>query len=84
VDGFAKCGGVCVTLGGAANCGACGNVCTGGEVCTNQACKCPGPNSAKCNGQCASLNLDEKNCGGCGIACKLGEICLQGGCKTLP
>jgi hypothetical protein len=71
-----------------ANCGACGNACPQGKVCTNGVC------SANCaQGQtfcapdggapyCASTQTDNSNCGTCGNACGQGLVCASGSCSA--
>lgn len=49
------------------NCGACGNVCTGGQTCQNGACVCAS-GEIFCNSECVSES-DPNNCGGCGNVC---------------
>jgi hypothetical protein len=64
------------------NCGACGNVCTGGQVCENGSCVCP-EGLTDCNGTCVDTTTDPFNCGACGNQCgtnSQGPCCVQGGC----
>jgi len=48
------------------NCGACGTVCSPGEIC--------------CSGVCKNTNTDASNCGQCGHACPIGQSCCSGMC----
>jgi hypothetical protein len=65
------CGGNCTDLtGDPQNCGRCGNVCGGGQVC--------------CNGTCTNLSNDSKNCGACENACLVGAECINGKCCQNP
>lgn len=80
--GFTNCSGTCKdTSTDEANCGACGNACSAGEVCTNGVCQsqCAGSTTA-CLGQCVDTQSDVANCGGCGLACASGEFCVNGSC----
>lgn len=75
-----QCDGVCVDLKvDSANCGACGQKCAPGSVCSASACvaSCPAAQSA-CNGGCFDLSVDPRHCGACGNACQAG--CVDGGC----
>ncbi len=64
-----------------ANCGACGNACTGNDICLSGSCTSCGsfPETA-CNGACSDVQFDDANCGGCGNACGSGTICNMGSC----
>ena len=56
----------------AANCGGCGNQCSG--ACQQGIC-CDTP-SEVCNGVCVDVTMDPNNCGGCGKLCNIsGESC---------
>jgi hypothetical protein len=67
------------------NCGACGQACGNGEVCSQAKCgtECAG-GSTKCNDgeqdRCVDLAADPSNCGDCGQACAAGEVCSQAQC----
>jgi hypothetical protein len=50
------------------NCGACGNVCTGGKFCSNGQCTCPS-GTVDCGGTCTNTSTDANNCGTCGHVC---------------
>lgn len=65
------------------NCGACGNVCANGEVCTAGSCAtfC-GVGITDCDGACVDTDIDPANCGGCAMACAAGEMCSAGTCGT--
>lgn len=74
------CGGVCVDpRTDPANCGACGNVCGAGFVCSMSACRCPGSLTV-CGGSCVDAMTSTAHCGGCGRPCTLGETCMSGTC----
>lgn len=82
-------GAVCVACGNdpcvdiqtsATNCGACGAVCNGGQICEAAKCKCPS-DQAFCNGQC--VKADRVHCGPTCGACQLDEVCSEG-CVTAP
>jgi hypothetical protein len=55
-----------------ANCGGCGNVCTGGAYCNSGQCTCVDSMDQYCNGECVSES-DPNNCASCGNVCPLGE-----------
>gem|GEM_PF-4986166 len=63
------------------NCGACGNVCTNGNICNNGQCECP-QGQTVCNGECVDTASDENNCGACGVSCPgEGYVCNNGQCE---
>ena len=66
-----------------ANCGACGNACGAGEVCTAGVCAptC-GAGQVQCGSTCANPLTDNANCGGCGVTCASGTLCAGGACVT--
>jgi len=63
------------------HCGACGNACQPGQVCTAGACadECPA-GQTKCEDVCADLQTSELHCGACDNACNPGEECRAGVC----
>ena len=64
------CGNACIDVAhDHDNCGACGNVCTGGTTCQNGSCACPFTYPTQCNGECVNTASDPDNCGSCGNAC---------------
>ena len=67
--------------GSPANCGACANACTAGQVCSGGKCGllCAG-GTTKCGTACVSLNTDPANCGTCSNACPSGQVCSAGKC----
>ena len=76
------------------NCGACGQVCAGGQVCVNGACGSAwdggacGQGFGDCDGDVTNgcetyLMFDKNNCGACGVACAGTEACVSGVC-TVP
>jgi len=62
-----------------AHCGACGNACTGGEICDQGSCVCP-EGETSCDGQCADTQSSAEHCGACGNACEGGQVCDAGSC----
>jgi hypothetical protein len=60
------------------NCGACGNACQAGQVCTGGVCGC-GPGQTLCGGTCVNTLNDPLNCGACGTSCGAG-VCDGGVC----
>ena len=74
------CGTGCVdTSANAANCGTCGNACTGSRTCSSGTCVCPS-GYTDCNGECVDPKIDAQNCGGCGKACT--GVCSGGACQA--
>lgn len=68
----------------ATNCGACGVVCSAGEVCTAGACAAIATECAaaetECGDSCVDTNSDGAHCGGCNNACLAGQTCDGGEC----
>lgn len=71
------------------NCGACGNACAAGEVCSAGACAmaCPAGEYA-CAGKCIDPGSDPLFCGASadctgGVACAGGQACSRGVCARL-
>ncbi len=85
-DGIPDCetcgGSACVDVTrDAANCGACGASCSGGQVCTEGVCiGCPEGTSA-CGASCVDLSSDRDHCGACDVYCGSGESCNEGKCQ---
>mgnify|MGYP001795178575 CR=1 FL=1 len=82
--GFENCDGLCTnTSTSRAHCGACGNICAAGELCSAGVCElgCPDGQEA-CIGTCVDVGRDPLNCGGCGNPCGNGEVCMAGTCDT--
>jgi hypothetical protein len=79
------CNGKCIpTAVDPNNCGGCGIVCTGNQVCASNACvsgPCP-PTTTACNHSCVDTGSDNANCGMCGHACPSGQGCVAGSCVT--
>ena len=65
------------------NCGACGNVCKTGEVCSQGKCatSCGGGTSL-CGSSCVETSIDPSNCGACGTKCGAGQVCSSGKCGS--
>ncbi len=86
------CPGTCVdTRNDPQNCGACGNFCPEGEVCSSGQCSvvCLGGTTLcgsfcgpamYCPGTCVDTRDDPQNCGACGNFCAEGEVCSMGAC----
>ena len=83
-DGAQVCGGACTSLAhDVTYCGACGNTCKAGEVCSSGKCATScGGGSTQCGSACVTLGSDGANCGACGAACKAGEVCSAGKCTS--
>jgi hypothetical protein len=83
VAGQTSCAGTCTnTQTDNANCGTCGNACSGGETCQSGTCLCP-TGQTFCNAACTNTATDNSNCGMCGNACKSGQVCSGGTCGTV-
>jgi hypothetical protein len=86
--GLADCGGVCAdVLTDQNNCGICGWVCGGNDICMNGICvlaECPS-GTTRCGpiGICYDLLNDSGNCGVCDLACSDGLICCSGNCMDI-
>jgi hypothetical protein len=89
-SGLSYCAGVsnaCISLqSDVNNCGSCGHVCPGGEVCSGGSCQvatptCP-PGETYCSGYgCVDLSTNWSNCGFCGNSCHSDPVCDPGfGC----
>jgi len=61
------------------HCGACGNACPMGQVCTAGMCACPAGQTL-CAGRCVSTQTDNAHCGACNNACPAGQSCMAGAC----
>jgi hypothetical protein len=71
-----------------ANCGACGKLCSGQELCQGGRCVCTGGGGSSCSGGftccpsgCRNLDTDTANCGACNRSCRQNETCVSGACK---
>jgi len=68
-----------------AHCGACGNACTGAQVCSNGACASTcAPGLLSCNSTCVDPATDSANCKACGNACAPNQTCNGGVCACVP
>ena len=84
------CGGVCVQpLADGLHCGACGNVCGVGTVCTAGECVVPcAAGLLACGGSCVDPQTSASHCGAsgdcsganAGTACAAGQACVDGAC----
>ena len=87
------CSGSCVNLlTDKQNCGSCGNLCPGAELCVGGICKsqcepgtalCPAPGNIEI---CTDTRTDSQNCGGCGLVdrshiCTGNRTCQNSQCK---
>lgn len=61
------------------HCGACGNACASGAVCSMGLC-CSGQLPRACNGVCTDLATDSHNCGMCGQTADDGDPCTDDTC----
>jgi len=63
------------------HCGACGNACGGGAICSGAAgCVCPN-GLTFCAGECVNPSSDASHCGACSTFCAIGASCNQGTCS---
>ena len=64
------------------HCGACGNNCSGGQVCSGGTCQlsCGGETPTLCGLACVDTDTDRNHCGACDDACDAGEVCSDGAC----
>src|SRR5215207_4452498 len=81
-----QCGGACTNARtDPKNCGACGTVCAGAEVCDLGRCAAGcSTGLTQCGQSCIEVSSDPDNCGGCGKACGDGEQCSGGQCSCGP
>jgi stigma-specific protein Stig1 len=84
--GLRRCHGKCVnTDSDVHNCGACGNLCESGQVCSHGTCKTKcATGLTNCGGSCVDVQTDADNCGGCGNVCAgnaTGVNCSAGTCS---
>ena len=84
--GYTLCGDVCFDLASNANnCGACGNACPAGQLCSGGQCTaaatCQAP-LVLCGEVCVDTSTDPSNCGSCGAACAAGQVCSMGTCSS--
>jgi len=83
-DGQVECGGRCTDVASNVNhCGACGNVCDAGRVCSRGECvqTCQ-PWETLCSGLCVDTTSDPDHCGGCMRPCDPGHVCSYGQCAV--
>jgi len=84
VSGETNCGGCCVDeQTDPSNCGACGTLCSGDEICQAGRCACANGESL-CGFACVNEQTDPSDCGGCGMACAVGATCQHGVCGSCP
>lgn len=77
------CGALCKdTRSDAANCGTCGNICSGTTpFCVSGSCTCP-TGRTTCGSTCVDLLTEASSCGTCGHACGTSEFCSAGTCTS--
>lgn len=87
--GEVKCASACVVVSvDRNNCGACGNACAAGQVCSAGHCGGTCPQGAQaCPGDggdlyCASVETDNANCGACGSRCPPLNVCVSSKCTS--
>ncbi len=74
-------------LGTNSDCGSCGDVCSGTDVCSEGACvsSCGGDTPDSCATGCTNLDTDPSNCGDCGMVCtdepNSSPTCESGSCS---
>jgi hypothetical protein len=84
--GREACARSCVDLASdPSNCGACGSVCSGGQVCADGLCGCPAGTMyctapGTISAGCFNLDASPSHCGSCGQSCDPGLVCRAGGC----
>jgi hypothetical protein len=80
--GQQACGSVCTTISAdPQNCGACGNVCGNGLVCSLGACSATcAQGLTQCGAACENLAASPTSCGACGKSCGTG-VCNNGVCS---
>jgi len=61
------------------HCGGCGRACSGRELCTRGACRCPRYHE-RCDGSCLPTHVDPNNCGECQRPCESSKVCSAGTC----
>lgn len=89
-SGYSICGNVCVELSGDGHhCGACGNACGQGRMCSSGNCVasspsgCPaGQNYCGTGAGCFNLATDPHQCGSCGSSCAANQTCSNGRCNN--
>ncbi len=82
--GQIECAGTCIDPNtDLANCGACGNTCSGSAMCVMGTCTCA-MGLTRCgsgaSATCVDTQSSNANCGACGNACATGQSCIAGAC----
>lgn len=81
-SGLTECDGSCVDLEtDEANCGQCGDPCTGDELCAGGVCEVTcGVDLLVCGDSCVDVQSSMDHCGACDRPCTAGTVCLTGSC----
>ncbi|MEI6438298.1 MAG: prepilin-type N-terminal cleavage/methylation domain-containing protein [Candidatus Omnitrophota bacterium] len=81
------CNAICVGTSNKNNCGGCGIICPGNQICEYATCHAPcssGEVYSSLSYTCVNLNLDPQNCGTLGFTCGNNQICANGICLGYP
>ena len=84
--GESRCNGACTSLAeDPSSCGACGQACASGQVCSAGVCASScGAGLLACSSSCVDPGSDPAHCGGCASACAPTASCAGGACVCAP